>query len=193
MLGEAILDYQMTGRVALPQGNRDPGWAPHNNYPCAGEDKWVAIAVGNQQEWRAFCHALGDPDWTVDTMFADEYSRIRNVGQLDRHVANWTRQHTVSEVTGLLQQHGVAAMPVMNIEDQFSDPHLRHRQAFAEVEHPHVGAEWLYGMPWLLSDTPGSVRTAAPVLGQHNDYVLHHLLGVPEAHLEQLKSSQVIY
>ncbi|MCI0791997.1 MAG: CoA transferase [Chloroflexi bacterium] len=193
MLGEAILGYQMTGRVALPQGNRDPGWAPHNNYPCAGEDKWVAIAVANQQEWRAFCHAMGDPDWTVDSMFADEYSRFRNVGQLDRHVANWTRQLTVSEVTGLLQQNGVAAMPVMNIEDQFSDPHLQHRQAFAEVEHPHIGAEWLYGMPWLLSDTPGSVRTAAPVLGQHNDYVLHQLLGVPEAHLERLKSRQVIY
>ena len=108
-------------------------------------------------------------------------------------MANWTRQLTVSEVTGLLQQNGVAAMPVMNIEDQFSDPHLRHRQAFAEVEHPHIGAEWLYGMPWLLSDTPGSVRTAAPVLGQHNDYVLHDLLGIPEGQLERLKSGQVIY
>ena len=77
--------------------------------------------------------------------------------------------HSPSDVTELLQGHGVAAMPVMNIEDQFLDPHLRERRDFAEVEHPHIGRERLYGMPWLLSDTPGSVRTAAPLVGQHND------------------------
>jgi crotonobetainyl-CoA:carnitine CoA-transferase CaiB-like acyl-CoA transferase len=97
------------------------------------------------------------------------------------------------EVTEILQGYGVAAMPVMNIEDQFMDPHLRERQAFAEVEHPHLGAEWLYGMPWLLGGTPGSIRTAAPLIGQHNEYVLGHLLGLPAEEMARLQAEQVIF
>ena len=93
----------------------------------------------------------------------------------------------------LLQGHGVAAMKVMNIEDQFIDPHLQERGAYVEVEHPHVGIEWIYGMPWLLSDTPGGVRTPAPAMGEHNDYVLGRLLGVPATELERLSAAQVVY
>ncbi len=193
MVGEALLDYQMTGRVARPQGNADPEFAPHNNYPCADGDKWVAIAVRTEDEWRAFCRALGNPDWSRHPDFVDKYARLRHLGDLDRYVAEWTRQHAAAEVAALLQQHGVAAMPVMNIADQFSDPHLQERQAYAEVEHPRLGAEWLYGMPWLLSDTPGSVRTAAPLLGQHNDRVLRELLGLPREELERLQDEQVVY
>ena len=193
MLGEAILGYQMTGRVAEPQGNYDVEAAPHNNYPCAGDDKWVAISVGTEEEWQGFCSALGNPDWCRDPVFLDKPGRLRHVGELDLHVSDWTRQQSTSEAVQLLQRHGVAAMPVMNIEDQFLDPHWQQRQAYVEVEHPHLGAEWIYGLPWLFSDTPGSVRTAAPVLGQHNDYVFHQLLGVPAGQIEKLRADQVIY
>ena len=140
----------------------------------------MAIAVRTEEEWQGFCQALGAPDSSLDARFRDRYSRLQHRADLDRNVAEWTHGHSPSEVTELLQGHGVAAMPVMNIEDQFMDSHLRDRQAFAEVEHPHIGTEWIYGMPWLLSDTPGSVRTAAPLVGQHNDYVLGHLLGLSD-------------
>ena len=84
-------------------------------------------------------------------------------------------------------------MPVMNIEGQFADPHLGERGAYAEVEHPHVGVEWVYGLPWLLSDTPGSVRHAAPLLGEHNEYVLHQLLGLTLAEVDRLQAAQAVY
>ena len=193
MLGEPLLDYQMTGTVAGPQGNFDPEFAPYNNYPCAEEDTWVAIAVRGEKEWEGFRRALDHPDWTRDARFEDRHSRVRHRRDLDRHVAEWTRQHTTQEVTGLLQQHGVAAMPVMSIEGQFMDPHLQERQAFAEVDHPHVGAEWVYGMPWLLSDTPGSVRTSAPLLGQHNEYIFLELLGMPADEMKCLRAAEVVY
>jgi benzylsuccinate CoA-transferase BbsF subunit len=193
MLGEAILGYQMTGRAAQPQGNYDPDFAPHNNYPCAGEDKWVSIAVRTEEEWRAFCRALSNPQWTRHPRFADKSSRLQHVQELDRQVRSWTEQHSAQEITELLQQHGVAAMPVMNIEDQFADPHLQERQAYVDIEHPQVGVEWLYGMSWLLSGTPGRVRAPAPQLGQHNEYVLRHLLGLPAPELERLQAAQVVY
>jgi benzylsuccinate CoA-transferase BbsF subunit len=193
MLGEGILEYQLTGRVPEPRGNYDPDFAPHNNYPCAGDDEWVSIAVRAEEEWQSFCGALGSPDWSRDPRFADKRSRLTNSQELDRLVSAWTRRHSRGEVTQLLQQHGVAAMPVMNIEDQFADPHWQAREAYIDVEHPHAGTEWLYGMSWLLSGTPGSVRTPAPLLGQHNEYVFCQLLGLPAEELERLQSAQVVY
>ena len=193
MLGEALLGYQVTGAVPEPRGNYDAAYAPHNNYPCSDPSQWVAIAVGGDAEWATFCAALGNPDWASEARFASHAGRLEHLAELDDRVSRWTSERTAWEVTELLQGYGIAAMPVMNIEDQFVDPHLQERQAFVEVEHPHVGIEWLYGMPWLLGGTPGSVRTPAPTIGQHNDYVLGELLGLPSAELERLRKTQAIY
>ncbi len=193
LLGEAFLDCQLTGAPLQPRGNYDPAFAPHNNYPCADADRWVAIAVGAEAEWQSFRAALDYPDWTSHARFADREGRLRHRAELDAHVAAWTKQHTAREITDRLQARGVAAMPVMNIEDQFLDPHLQERQAYLEVAHPHVGVEWLYGMPWLLGETPGGIRTPAPLLGQHNEYVFQQLLGLSAAEMGQLEEAQVIY
>ena len=193
MQGEPLLDYFMNARVAEPQGNYDPRHAPHNNYPCRGDDRWVAIAVRTEEEWGAFRQALGNPAWAEDPMFADGYSRVKNHANLDRLVSQWTEQRTPEDITEILQGAGVAAMPVMNIEDQFQDTHFHQRQAFVETEHPHIGATWLYGMPWLLSDTPGGIHRHAPLMGEHNDYVFRQLLGVSQEEQRQLEQEQVIY
>ena len=193
MLGEAILGYQMTGDVARPQGNFDPEFAPHNNYPCAGEDEFVSIAVATDQEWRGFCQALGNPGWTAGPRFATRYERLQRTTELDQHVTAWTRQKSAQEITELLQQHGVAAMPVMNIEDQFIDPHLQERQVYVDIEHPHVGVEWLYGLLGIFSDTPGGVRAPAPLMGQHNGFVFQELLGLPAEELKRLEEAQAVY
>ena len=193
MLGEAFLEQQMTGRTPSPRGNYNPAYAPHNNYPCADTDRWVAIAVESDEEWASFCAAVGSPSWITGGKFDTLAARLANVEELDSLVSTWTRQHTAQEITALLQEHGIAAMAVMNIEDQFLDPHFQERQAYLEVEHPHVGIEWLYGMPWLLSGTEAGIRRPAPLLGQHNDYVLGELLGLTGEELERLKAEQAIY
>ena len=193
MLGEGVLEYQMTGRPPGPQGNFDPDFAPHNNYQCAGDDQWVSIAVRTEEEWRAFCAAMGSPAWARSGKFAAKSQRQANIAELDSWVAAWTRNQPAEDLVQLLQEHGVAAMKVMSIEDQFTDPHLQERQAYLEVEHPHVGIEWLYGMPWLFGNTPGGIRTPAPTLGEHNRLILGELLGVPAAELERLEMAQVVY
>jgi len=193
MLGEAFLETQMTGVSPGPQGNYSAGGAPHNNYPCAEPDRWVAIAVTNDEEWQAFHEALGNPAWAAGERFATMAARMANIEELDAIVSEWTRAHSSLEITELLQGRGIAAMPVMNIEDQFLDPHLQERQAYLEVEHPHAGIEWVYGMPWLLGSTPGSIRSHAPLLGEHNDFILGELLGYSGNELDQLQNSEVIY
>ena len=198
LLGVPMLEYQMTGAIPVPPGNDDPDLAPHNNYPCAGEDAWVAIAVRTEEEWRAFASVIeidgaGCSGLTGDARFADKSSRWSNRRDLDKLVARWTRNLSPQQIVERLQAVGVAAMPVMNIADQFADPHLNARETYVEIDHPHVGAEMVYGVPWRFSDTPGAVRAPAPLLGQHNDYVLHDLLGMDEASMAELVAHQVVY
>ena len=192
LLGEAVLEFGTIGKAGGIRGTHHPLMAPHANYPCQGDDKWVSIAVQTPEEWEAFSRAIGNPPWTSEPRFADAYSRSQHVGELNQNVATWTIGHTAEEVTEVLQNAGVAAMPVMNIEDQFTDSHFQERGAFAEVDHPRVGAEWLPGNPWQLSDTPGKVSRAAPLLGEHNRYVFQELLGNGEEAFLALESGGVL-
>ena len=192
LLGEPLMDWHMNGRTTEPQGNLSIEFAPHNNYLCAGDDRWVAIAVRTEQEWLAFCVTIGRPEWTRDPRFQDRESRVREHAELDSLVTEWTRQYSPREVTEILQDAGVAAMPLMNIADQFEDPYFHERQAFIETEHPHVGAEWLYGLPFLFSDIPAGIRRHAPLIGEHNQYVFGELLGVSQEELGRLEDTGVV-
>ncbi len=193
MLGVPMLQYQMTGAIPTPPGNDDPDFAPHNNYPCVEEDTWVAISVGADAEWDALVDVVGDKTLAHSPDFADHSARWNNRRALDKAISAWTRTRSAPEITELLQARGVAAMPVMNIADQFADPHLNARETYVEVEHPRVGAEMVYGVPWRFSDTPGGVHNPAPLLGQHNDYVLGQVLGIDESRLDRLAAEQVVY
>jgi benzylsuccinate CoA-transferase BbsF subunit len=193
MLGEGLLDYVMNGRVRGPVGNVHPAMVPHGNYRCAGDDAWVAVAVRSEDEWRAFCQATGHPQWADDPRFADAYRRMQHRIELDALITRWTGQHTSYEVMEILQAAGVAAMPVMNLEDQFRDPHLREREIHLECEHPKVGLEFLHGIPWRLSHTPGHISRPAPLLGEHNQYVFGELLGLQEADIQRLVEAEAIY
>ena len=193
LLGVPMLEYQMTGEIPTPLGNDDPDFAPHNNYPCAGEDEWVSVAVRSDAEWDMLVGVLGDAGLSTDSRFIDPTSRWQNRRTLDEIMADWTRGRSPQEATSILQRAGVAAMPVMNIADQFADPHLNERDTYVEIDHPHAGAEMLYGVPWRFSGTPGSVRSPAPLMGQHNDYVLSELLGLDETGIAELVAEQVVH
>lgn len=193
LLAEAILDYNMNKRVAKPQGNWQPNMAPHDNYPCQGDDRWVSIAVKTDEEWLGLCRALGKPELATDERFADSFCRLHHREELDEIVSAWTRERTSEEATQILQREGVAAFPVMNIEDQFLDPHFRARQIHVETEHPKIGIEMLYGLAWKLSRTPGGIQSHAPLLGQHTEYAFGELLGLPQEEVAKLQGSQVLY
>tara|TARA_A100001037_G_C15151507_1_gene639596 strand:- start:5327 stop:6568 length:1242 start_codon:yes stop_codon:yes gene_type:complete len=191
MLGLGFLQTQIYGTSPVPLGNKGM-FAPNNNYRCAGDDRWISIAVQNEQQWQGFVKYANSQGWDVPDVFATNEIRIDNVLELDAWISERLIQLDREELVETLQGLGVPAMAVMNIEDQFIDPHWQEREAYAEIEHPHIGIEWIYGMPWLLSATPGSVRTAAPGLGDHNHYVYHDLLGMSEEYIAHLIETKVI-
>jgi benzylsuccinate CoA-transferase BbsF subunit len=167
--------------------------SPHGNYPCKGRDKWISIAIKTDEEWRSFCQAINKLDWIQDARFADRYCRLVNREELDKLVSVVTMNYENYELTEILQKVNVAATPVMNIEDQYTDPHYREKQTYVEVDHPLIGLEILPGVPFRLSKTPGEIRRPAPSLGENNQYVLSDLLHLPQEKIEELVSQKIIY
>ncbi len=194
MVGPAFMDHVMNGRVAGPIGNRHPlaSAAPHGVFPCAGEDRWISIAVITQQEWRGLLAAMQDPDWAQAPAFASPAERVRNIDNLHERLAAWTSGFDDYELARLLQSYGVAAAPVLNVADLLNDPHYRARGTFIEVQHPLGFRETIYGAYVKTSRTEAAVRTG-PTIGQDNDYVFKELLGLPEERYARLVEEQVIY
>ena len=193
LVGEALLDYTMNNRIPFRKGNRDEIMAPHNCYPCQGEDNWVSIAIATDEEWHAFCDALGNPPWTKDEKLSDAYRRWQNQEELDQLIAEWTINHTHREVMEKLQRVGVAAIPSFGGEELFEDPHLRERGFCTVVEHPKIGKRTVVNAPWRFSDTPARVSRFGPVLGEHNQYVFGELLGMSPKEIARLEEEGAIY
>jgi len=192
-LGEVIMDYTMNGRGRTRQGNRDDCMAPHNCYRCKGEDKWISIAVSSDGEWESLRRAMGYPLWAEDERFADQRGRWQHQQELDSMIESWTSVYTHYELMDMLQRAGVAAVPSFNNEELFNDPHCRERSCFVAVDHPDEGELYIVSPPWKFSDTPAEAKSAAPLLGQHNKYVLGELLGISDEHIDRLEAEQVLY
>jgi len=180
-----IMEYLVNNRVAERCGNRSPRHAPHGAFPCRGDDAWVAIAVGTDDEWDAFCRVIGDHSWTKEPRFSTLLGRKQNENELERLVAEWTILHTSQEITDWLQSAGVPASIVESNKDLFEDPQLKHRKHFWVLEHPVMGQYSHDNQPFRLSKTPNR-QFAAPTMGQHNEYVLREILGMSDNDVARL-------
>jgi benzylsuccinate CoA-transferase BbsF subunit len=192
LMGEAIMEYLMTGRERGMKGNRNPHMAPHNLYPCKGEDRWVSIVVKTDEEWLAFCEAIGNPAWTKETRFSDKQNRMQNQEKLDALVGEWTKNHSPYEVMNILQKAGVAASPQLEEMEMLADPHFLNRKIYIEVDHPKLNGIPVYTQPWRFSDIQYKTGRA-PMVGEHNNYVYGEILGLSKEEIENLQDEKVLY
>jgi crotonobetainyl-CoA:carnitine CoA-transferase CaiB-like acyl-CoA transferase len=191
-LAPLLLDYEVNHRLAGRRGNGDDQAAPHGVYRCQGEDRWCAIAISTDAQWQALCEVLGHPDWTQAPEFASRLQRLRHTRLLDQHIETWTQTQAVPELMHRLQAVGIPAGMVYRCSDLYDDPQLQHRGFFVELEHPLMGPTLYDGPQAHLSRTPALFHRPAPLLGQHNDYVLRDLLGLSEAEVVRLSQAQVL-
>ncbi|MGH8055966.1 MAG: CaiB/BaiF CoA transferase family protein, partial [Candidatus Entotheonellia bacterium] len=192
LLGESLVDYSLTGRVASPTGNRHPLLAPQGVYPCQGDDLWVAISVGSDDEWRGLCRAIGQPDLAQDPRFETILARQANQTELDQLIAAWTKQWDHYRAMHILQAHGVPAGAVLQGGETLADPHLEAREFWDVVSHPEAGMYRQVSTPWRLCSDPRRSTLPAPGLGEHNGYVLGELLGLSEAEIAALEAQGII-
>ena len=187
-----ILDNVVNQRVARRMGNRYPDAAPHGAYRCRGDDRWCTIAVFTDEEWKSFDKVIGNPAWTNDSKFTTLLARKENEEELDSLVEEWTINYSPEEVMTMMQVVGVAAGVVETGEDLLEhDPQLRHRHLYWELEHPEVGKYRAAGPSFVLSKSPCELRRA-PLLGEHNEYVLRELLGMSEEEIAELVIEGVV-
>jgi benzylsuccinate CoA-transferase BbsF subunit len=191
-MSPAILDYTVNGHVQQPDGNRDPGMAPHGVYPSAGEDRWVAIAVADDAAWQRFCAAIGRRDLALDARYAMLAGRLGEHDALDEAIAEWTRERSPADAEAALQAHGVAASAVYTTAELFDDPQLRHRGHVVEVEHDIHGKTYVEGSHFVMSRTPARVERAAPSFGRDNFEVLESILGYDGDRIADLVASGVL-
>ncbi len=194
MVGPAFMDFEMNGRNAKPIGNRHPlgGAAPHGVFPCKGDDRWISIAVQNDDEWAHLKQAMGAPEWAEDARFATTPERVANIEELHEALAGWTASHDDRALTKQLQAAGVAAAPVLNVGDLLDDPHYKARGTYIEVTHPLGFKETIYGAYVKTSRTEAAVEPG-PAMGRDNERVLKDILGIPKDRYDQLVADEIIY
>ena len=182
----------MDGSVRPRIGNQHESMSPHGCYPARGDDMWVAIAVGSDEQWVAFCRVTEHADWAADPRFRELEGRLEHRDELDRLVAEWTAAHDRYEIMHSLQRAGIAAGPVQSGGDLRTDAQLQSTGFYETLDRAHVGRHEYPVVPIRLSRTPRRAATPAPTLGQHNEDVLGGLLGLSAAELESLRSAGVI-
>ena len=192
-MGEAFLEYGMTGQLRERRGNRHPAMSPHGVYSCLGEDRWVTVAVRDEDEWRAFCEVMGTSSIAGDERFSTLEARLRNQDELDSLISQWTSHRDRYDVTRRLQARGIPSGPVLDCcEDAYDDPHLQERGYFQEITHPDAGVHLLSGPMWKLSEAGEPRHEPAPCFGEHNPYILREVLGLTDTAYRELEEEEVI-
>ncbi len=191
-LSEAVVRVSATGKGTTRRGNHCEYGAPHSIYPCSGEDRWIAIAVFSDSEWRALCAVVGDPAWTADGRFDSLEGRLAHQSELDRHLSDWTGQQESFALMERLQAAGVEAGVVQNFDDLLHDPQLAHRGHFQPLTHAHLGRLQFERPGFRLSESPSRLDRPGPLLGEHNERILRELLGFSEAEIERLVREEVV-
>jgi benzylsuccinate CoA-transferase BbsF subunit len=194
-LGPAILDYTANGVVQDRNGNGLPYAAPHDAFKCAPlsdagrpmDERWVAIACFSDAEWQALADAMGNPEWAADARFATLAGRKANEAELDAGINAWTADKDAYAVMHDLQARGVPAGVVQSAREMLDyDEHLKARGYYVYLDHPETGRAAYDGPPFVLSKTPGRLRSPAPLLGQHTEQVCKEILGLSDDEITEL-------
>ncbi len=187
--GLHMLDFQVNGRPSERIGNRSrfPAVAPHGIYPCAGDDRWIAIALENDAGWLALCAELGLPALAADERFATNEARVANQDVLDAAIASCTPERDPHELMEALQARGVPAGVVQTMEDRMErDPQLADRGFYPVASHPELGDHRFEGVPMRFSGARWRLDRGAPLLSEHSRHVATVILGYGEDEFDEL-------
>ena len=159
-----------TGQAPGPMGTSHPLNAPYQAFPAA--DGWITVGAANQGNWLRLLEALEAPELGYDPRFANNTERMRNLPALNAALTPLFKHRSSAEWLRRLEEAGVPAGPVLDVNQMHADPQTLAREMIVETTHPKAGQVRAIGLPIKFSDTPGGLRRAAPVLGQHTREVL---------------------
>ncbi len=195
LVAPGLIDHLVNGTNPEPLGNRHPfaAWAPHGIYRCAGEDRWVAIAVRGDEEWARLCEVMGQPGRAREPRFAGHEARIKHQDELDAAVESWTGEHDRYEVMARCQAAGLAAGTVQDAADLATcDPQLAAREFFGSATSASRGEYGLDRFPAWFNGRPIERYEGVRELGADTFAVLSDVLGMGDEEIARLASEGVL-
>ncbi len=189
-VGEAIVEYQLTGQVPKPRGNRHPTHAPHGIYRAGSG--YVALAAESDEQWHQLANALGLEALARDPRFATEADRKRNEDALDAELSAALKELGADESARKLIDAGLIAGQVHSAADILGDAQLSARGFFVPIERAVIGTHLYPGLAEHFSETPLVPDRPAPLLGEHNRKVFGEILGMSDAEIEALERDRII-
>jgi crotonobetainyl-CoA:carnitine CoA-transferase CaiB-like acyl-CoA transferase len=172
-----------TGQAPGPMGTAHPLNAPYQAFAVA--DGWITVGAANQGNWLRLLEALEAPDLGDDSRFANNAERMRNLPALQAKLTPLFKRRSSAEWLRRLEEAGVPAGPVLDVNQMHADPQALARKMIVETTHPTAGEVRAIGLAIKFSETPGGVRRAAPVFGQHTREVLRDH-GYSDAEVDQM-------
>ena len=189
MLSFQAVRYLNGAGAPPPAGNHHPLNAPYGVFRA--RDGYLTIGATGEKRWRKLCEVLGAEEWLDDPRFKTNGDRHRNRELLAELISERLQARTIDEWESILNEAGIPCGPIYGIDQAMEHPQVRHRQMVVELPHPAMGTVRLLGLPVKRSETPGAIRVAPPLLGQHTDEVLREI-GVTGDELRRLRERGVI-
>lgn len=183
-------NYLISGKIPSRWGNAHPNIVPYQNFKTA--DGYFVLGVASETIWRRFCPAIGRPDLTEDSRFADNAKRVENRTALIALLTEIFLSRTNQTWFKLFNDAEVPCAPVQTVDQVFQSPQVLHRDMLVGVEHPTAGKVPMAGVPVKFSLTPASVRLPPPLLGEHNRQVLKGWLDMSDEAIEELKRKKIV-
>ena len=187
MLGVMIGNYFTTGEIPVPMGTAYKALLPYQTFHTKTRD--LALAVGSDKLWRDFCPVIGCPEMTDDPRFRTNSDRNKNRAALVEKLQAVFMTRSFEDWETLLVEAGIPIGAINNISQVIAHPQVAARGAIVKMDHPRAGAVRVVGVPIRLSETPGSVRTPSPSLGEHTETVLSDILGMTQDEIAVLRAA----
>lgn len=185
-LADALMQYSALREVRPRMGNHHPEFAPHNIYPCAGEDRWIAIAAETDADFEQLAAVARQAGWTSDVRFCTNASRKQNETELDELIAAWTSAQSALDLERQLTSVGLLAAQVAGPSDVLLNEQLWYRRTLARTAHPEAGTFLAATTPVHLPGTSYEFVGPAPLLGQHSLDVFRRLLNMTDSEYARL-------
>lgn len=171
-IGTILQIYMVEKRIPKRAGNQYDFIAPYEAFMA--KDGWFVLGVGNDNIWKKFCNTIDRKDLINDERFNTNVERVKHNKELAEIIGHWTANFTVQEILSILEEKGIPAAPINNLEQIVNDPHIAiAREMIQKIVHPIAGEVKITGNPIKMSETNPKIYASSPLLGEHTDYVIN--------------------
>jgi crotonobetainyl-CoA:carnitine CoA-transferase CaiB-like acyl-CoA transferase len=190
MLANVAANHLASGTVPGRYGNGHPNIVPYRTFRAADGD--VAVAVGNDDQFRKLAEVLGHPEWGSDERFARNRDRVDNRQTIDQMIGDILVGESRAHWIQALDAVGIPAGPINDVAEALASPQTAAREMVVDIEHPLVGLVKMLGLPIKFDGTPASIRRHPPTLGEHTAEVLEQIARLTPAEIDDLRSRRVV-